>query len=233
MNDIPQVPFETLHTFGRLNVHLTHELQNVMATISETSGLLEDLAAFKSSGGRVDPTRLEKLLRRIVEEAERGQKLVGRINSLAHSTDEPVIRLDLGRVVRFMAELSTCFPKARTVYLDICDGCIAVDAAPYYVQQLLYGCLRAAFRGLEPNQGTTMTLRVEDGACIMQMFGLARDPLADHEEPFPDQATALAAAFLDAHLKLDRAAGTLEVRLKCVTGNSKEPAAPRQRVARP
>jgi signal transduction histidine kinase len=232
MSEFSHVPFETLHTFGRLNVHLTHELQNVMATISETSGLLEDLSAFKSSGGGVDPARLEKLLGRIVEEAERGQKLVSRINSLAHSTDEPMIRLDLGRVVRFMAELSSCFPKARTVHLDICDECIAVDAAPYYLQQLLYGCLRAAFRGLEPNQGTTLTLRVEGDTCTMRMFGLARDTRADEEESFPDKATALAAELLDATLALDRGAGTLEMRLKSVAGNAEEPSAFRQGATR-
>ncbi len=227
MRDISHVPFETLHTFGRLNVHLTHELQNVMATICETSGLLEDLGAFQSTGGGVDPARMAKLLRRIVEEAERGQKLVGRINSLAHSTDEPVIRLDLGRIVRFMVDLSSCFPKARTVYLDLCDECVAVDAAPFYVQQLLYGYLRAAFRGLDPNQGTTLTMRVEGGACVLRMFGLAKDPQADQEEPFPDKTTALAAELLGAHLELNRGAGTLELRLKCVTENTKEPGPPR------
>jgi len=213
-----RIPFETLHTFGRLNVHLTHELQNVMATISETSGLLEDLAAFKASGGGVDPARLEKLLRRIGEEAGRGQRLVSRINSLAHSTDAPFIRLDLGRVVRFMAEVSGCFPKARTVHLDICDQCVAVEAAPYTVQQLLYGCLQAAFRGLEPDQGVALSLRVEGDYCVMRMDGLAKNPLADQEEPFPDRATALAAESLAAVLDLDRNGGSLTVRLQRVTG---------------
>lgn len=211
-----QIPFETLHTFGRLNVHLTHELQNVMATISETSGLLEDLSAFKASGGGVDPARLEKLLRRIGEEAERGQRLVSRINSLAHSTDAPVIRLDLGRVVRFMAELSSCFPKARTVGLEICDGCVAVDAAPYTVQQLLYGCLRTAFRGLEPDQGVALSLRVEGDTCVIHLSGLAKSTQADRDEPFPDRATTLAAEALAATLDLDRNAGTLTVRLQRV-----------------
>ncbi|MFH1913037.1 MAG: hypothetical protein ABIK45_02020 [Pseudomonadota bacterium] len=221
-----QIPFETLHTFGRLNVHLTHELQNVMATISETSGLLEDLAAFKASGGGVDPARLEKLLRRIGEEAERGQRLVSRINSLAHSTDAPVIRLDLGRVVRFMAELSACFPKARAVRLDICDGCVAVDAAPYTVQQLLYGCLQAAFRGLEPDQGVDLTLRLEGATSVVRMSGLAKSPLADQGDSFPDRATALAAEELDALLQLDRDAGTLTMRLKRSASDAGDPALP-------
>ncbi|MUM76031.1 hypothetical protein GKC30_00095 [Pseudodesulfovibrio sp. F-1] len=218
MNATLRIPFETLHTFGQMNVHLTHELQNVMATISETSGLLEDLAAFRTSGGGVDPARLEKLLRRIGEEAGRGQRLVSRINSLAHSTDAPAIRLDLGRVVRFMAEVSSCFPKSRTIRLDICDRCVALDAAPYTVQQLLYGCLQAAFRGLAPDQEVALSLRMEGNICVLRLSGLAKLAAADQEEPFPDRPTALAAEALDATLGLDRDAGILTLHLQCVTG---------------
>ncbi len=207
------IPFETLRTFGQMNVHLTHELQNVMATIAETSGLLEDLAAFSSSSQQVDPARLDKLLQRVVKEAERGQKLVGRINSLAHSLDEPVIRLDLVRLARFMAEVSACFPKARALDMDLPEEPAVMECAPYYVEQMLYGCLRAAFSGLDPEQRLELSLSPAGQGCLMRISGLAADPEADDGERFPDPATALAAKALGAEILLDRPAGSLEIRL--------------------
>ena len=212
MPDAPSIPYQTLYTFGRLNVHLTHELQNVMATISETSGLLEDLAAFRASGGQVDDERLARLLGRVVTEAQRGQQLVGRINSLAHSTDEPSIELDLARVVRFMAEVSTCFPKARRITLDLCEEPVTLEAAPYYVEQLLYGAITAAFAGLDPDSDVGLAMRREAGACLLRFTGLAADAGGD-AGPFPDEATALAARALSAELELDRTAGNLGIRV--------------------
>lgn len=213
MGDKTTIPYETLNFFGQMNVHLTHELQNVMATISETSGLLNDLAEFAASGGKVDEARTSRLMARIVDEAERGHKLVSRINSLAHSADEPAIRLDLARVIRFMAEASGCMPKARTVELDVEDEVMEIKAGSYYVEQLLYGCLRAAFRGLKPEERIKLSAGRHNGDCRVVFSGLAADPGEEGEEAFPCSMTASAAGILGAEVSLDRGAGRLAVRL--------------------
>ena len=204
------VPFETLHFLGRMNVHLTHELQNVMATISETSGLLDDLVDLFSAGADMDRKRLSKLTGRIVQEIDRGHKLVSHINTLAHSVDEAESEVDLTRVVRFMAYTAPCLPNARPIELDINLEELKAVIRPYLLEHLLYAAIRYAFQGLEPDQGIGLKLSSQDNTAEILFTGLA---LGKEFPGFPDAFAQKALDTLQATASLDRDRGALALTL--------------------
>ena len=47
---------------GRVNAGISHEMKNIMATISETAGLMEDWVDLAAKGRPLDMGRVEKLL---------------------------------------------------------------------------------------------------------------------------------------------------------------------------
>ncbi|MBU1610420.1 MAG: hypothetical protein KKC99_01110, partial [Proteobacteria bacterium] len=56
----PQLAF-----FGRMNAHISHELKNIFATISETSGLLVDLMSIHGMDKGPQGERLVQICGRI------------------------------------------------------------------------------------------------------------------------------------------------------------------------
>ncbi len=166
MNEQSCLRFDTLRFLGRMNSHLTHDLKNVLATMSETAGLLEDLC-----------------------------------------------RVDLHKLVRFMADLSQSMPFARKVALELDDSVPAeAQTEPYLALQMLYGCFAAAFSGLEPDAKLRLAAGKDKGRFVIRLTGLAATPAAE-APAFPDPSTQAVAQALGAEVSLNRAAGSLEARL--------------------
>jgi hypothetical protein len=70
--------YDSLAFFGRVNASISHELKNVMAIISETTGLLGDLSEMASTGNTHRPDMLTSCTDSIVEEIQRGFSPFGR-----------------------------------------------------------------------------------------------------------------------------------------------------------
>ena len=54
-----------LKFFGRMNRHISHEIKNALATVSETAGLLEDVTEMARENNSPEFERTEKLCQRI------------------------------------------------------------------------------------------------------------------------------------------------------------------------
>ena len=80
---------EELAFFGTITAGLSHELKNVIATINEYNGLLDDLAQ-AAARRPLDPERLRQICGKITKQIERGESLILGLNRFAHSMDEPI-----------------------------------------------------------------------------------------------------------------------------------------------
>lgn len=103
--------------FGTITAGLSHELKNVIATINEYNGLLDDLAQV-SSRRPLDPERLRQICGRISKQIERGESLILSLNRFAHSMDEPLREIDLCDAVTDIVGLCTNYARRRRVTLD-------------------------------------------------------------------------------------------------------------------
>jgi len=73
--------------FGRIMASLSHELRNAIATINESSALMEDLLRAAKKGSALNQDRLQDLCRKINKHTMRGATLVRRQSRLSHSVD--------------------------------------------------------------------------------------------------------------------------------------------------
>jgi C4-dicarboxylate-specific signal transduction histidine kinase len=71
---------------GRLTASATHEMQNILATIRESSGLMEDLLAMGGEGF-AHAERFKKGLCVLSEQVERGMALSEQLNYCAHAPE--------------------------------------------------------------------------------------------------------------------------------------------------
>jgi len=170
------VSFSTLRFVGRMNAHLSHDIKNVTATVSETAWLLGDLTDMLASGGNVDPARIKTLSTRIAEQMQAGNVLLKLMNAFAHSTDEPTRQVDLRVTARLMADLAACLPFARKVNADLGEEPVEITTRPYLVEQYLYLIFRACFESMDPQDSLALALRPEGGGCRLTIGSLPKAP---------------------------------------------------------
>jgi len=132
--------------FGTVTAGLSHELNNVFATINELSGLLGDLAAAGQRGRPMDPQRLESISHRISVQVERGQHQTKRLNRFAHSVDERGGHTDLNTVSQEALALFERVARLRKVELEsvLPDGPLPTPTEPFELYQLVWRSLEVA-----------------------------------------------------------------------------------------
>ncbi len=93
-------PGEDLAAIGRIAAGATHDIRNVLATISEQAGLAGDLLAAAGREGPLDRDKLKRLADGIGAQIRRGQEIVSRLKRFAHGLDEPASRFDAAALLR-------------------------------------------------------------------------------------------------------------------------------------
>lgn len=167
---------ETLRFLGRMNAHISHELRNIMATISETAGLMGDLIEIGAAKDQIDHKRLTGLCERITTLVARGNSTVRDMNGLAHSMDEPVRDSDANDEAALMVAISQYAPYSREIDMELAspDG-VPLRLNSLQVQHLLAELLAASFATLENGDRLPMSVTPKDGGAsiVMQLGGAA------------------------------------------------------------
>jgi signal transduction histidine kinase len=90
---------ERLAFFGSLTAGLSHDLKNVLATINEHAGLLEDLQAFARPDRPLAPEKIQEVCAHITAQVARGHKMLGRLSRVSHSVDHDRASVDVNALV--------------------------------------------------------------------------------------------------------------------------------------
>ena len=105
--------------FGKITAGVTHEMQNVLAIINESSGLIEDLMDMVSDASP-NYDRFQKALAKIKTQVKRGVELMTSLNHFAHSPDFLVRQIDLNKTITQIIELSQRFARLKYIALKSC-----------------------------------------------------------------------------------------------------------------
>lgn len=158
--------------FGQVCASCTHEMQNVLAIIRESSGLLEDLFAF---AGPKDWPHLEKFnrsLQGIQNQVSRGVELMKRLNRFAHAPDLKWIKTDAWVHAELMVFMCQRFAEMKQVVLEL-EARSKTDEAghhlytdPLQLQMLYYLGIRACLDTMDEGGHLTLTLEGRDELLI-------------------------------------------------------------------
>lgn len=165
---------EGLAFFGRINAIISHELKNIMATISETSGLIGDLLEIADKGGALDPKTLKSCSDAIEEEIRRGFTTIKQMNTFAHSVDEIVKEVDLNEILDLVVNLSQFLSFASHVHFDRSEGIgLKVCTIPFLLQDLLYQALTAVYKSVGPTGEIRISGSADDKGVLITISGNA------------------------------------------------------------
>jgi signal transduction histidine kinase len=159
-----------LHCFGSISASISHELKNALAIINENAGLLEDLSLMAEKGRPLDPVRLKSLAANIGKQIQRADGIIRNMNRFAHSADEPVNCIDLGETLALTVALTSRLAAMKSVTLNFIPPPqpICVTTRLFYIENLIWLCLKEIFERAGAEKEITLTLRSQpEGAAVI------------------------------------------------------------------
>ncbi len=161
---------------GRITASVTHELNNVVGTIMQVVGLIEDLAMTDEVRKADLSDKMLSVVERVERQADRGTALIQHLNAFAHLSDEDRADCRLGELLTTMANLSDRLVGLRKVSLKRSglNQALTVVTSPMQLAQATFGCIQAALDATPG--GSELELRLSE-----------RDSGADIDILVPDQ----------------------------------------------
>jgi len=144
---------------GKITAGVTHEMKNVLAIIKESAGLMEDLIALDKDNSLPHKEKFLRSLSRIADQVARGVDLSTKLNSFAHSPDQPTASVDLNQAVgqtAFVCQRSAA-SKGIKVRAAFHEAPIKVVTDPLALQLFLFQCVSALMEVADA--GSTIVLQ--------------------------------------------------------------------------
>lgn len=156
--------------FGRITAGFTHEFKNVLATVRESAGLMEDILAMTQGASSPHQARLARSISIIMAQVNRGNELLSGLNRFAHGPDHPgKARLDLNEIVEQMVVLSQRFARLKGVTLSVrrADAAVPVELPQVPLQMVVFTCLELCWtRTPSGGEVSTCAAGEEKGAVV-------------------------------------------------------------------
>ena len=151
---------------GAITASVTHELNNVYSIIDQTIGLLDDLLAVTSPDRPIEPEKLQRITEKIQAQTQRGVGIIKRLNTFAHSVDEPVREFEINQLVENLTELSRRFANLKKAELEVelLPEEVNLVSNPFLLQQAIYLCYRQLLANAEKGHLVSVRVGREDGS---------------------------------------------------------------------
>ena len=133
-----------LRFFGEVTASISHELNNAIAIIDQTAGLLADLAAVGECKN-VAQDRLQRIIDTIDNQARRGATIVKKLNAFAHSVDAIDHEIELNELAQNVVALAQRMAERRGVQLHSVPATtrIPICGNLFRMQHALFSSIRS------------------------------------------------------------------------------------------
>jgi two-component system NtrC family sensor kinase len=135
----------------RITAGVTHEVNNVLASIREISGLLADILSMTSEESFPRKEKFETSIHKIQNQEKRGVKLINQLNKFAHLPDVSSTEVDLNELIDHLIFLTERFGRIKNIELHTQPSgqSVKVITNPFYLQMALFNCVEYFLKNLE------------------------------------------------------------------------------------
>ena len=158
----------------------THEVRNVLAIIKESAGLVEDLVQVYGARGALDEDKVRRAVDRIETQVKRGADLLTHLNRLAHTLDQDLTKVELGRELEQLVFLSQRFARQRGHQVRVEDDLEEcwLNVNSLLLHMALYEAMQCCLEELPEGSRVTVGARREGPAIVAEFRGAS-----DKESP--------------------------------------------------
>jgi len=205
--------YQSLAFCGKITASVTHELNNVLGTIDQVNGLIEDLIEF----GTTDPDALSDKLRlisdKVAKQIERGSHLIDRLNAFAHMSDHGIGECDVKVLVENVTALTQRLTGLRKVGLQasLPDDNVTIVTSPFHFAQMYFVVIYRILAVSLPD--TVIEVRLSQADEYTDIEISAQSQEHDERVSADDEITALT-RYLSVEIKESCTEGRLNIRVR-------------------
>ncbi len=166
-----QFLYHRLGFSGAITASVTHELNNVLGTIEQLSGLLEDLAYSISTGKSASEDQMNSLAERIARQTKRGTVIIKRLNSFAHSSDAEYLNCNLFEIVENLSALANRLARAkRSEIVTVApDKEIILWTSPFLVMHIVFLIIKSVLPIVKRDTNIQIALTGKNGDSVVSI----------------------------------------------------------------
>lgn len=193
-----------LQFFGRVSSSLSHEIRNVLATLYENAGLLEDLVLAAEKGRPLDPTRVKDMAARLKAQVKRGKEIAENMNRFAHSADEPLASVNLDEMLTLVTSLAqrTALMHGVALRTQHAESPVFVRTDPFVLENVIWLCLDLGMQTSLFEKTLTVVPELGETGVRIHFRKFVKLPERREDEPTLRRVEALAQV-VGAELTLD------------------------------
>ncbi len=122
---MPENTNDEIVFIGKITASITHEIKNVLASIKELTGLMDDLVSMSDDFPLKE--KFQNVLPRILTQVGRGAELTKNFNTFSHVPDQKIAALDLGLAAEHLVFLCQRFGRQKNIDLIVSDSNTSVE----------------------------------------------------------------------------------------------------------
>lgn len=153
----------------------THELQNILAIIKESSCLVDDVLHINGTPKLKHGDKMYHSLKVIGEQVDRAKGLLRSLNTFAHAASDGVQTCDLVETGKHTAQLAERFVrlKEHTLQVVLENGAAHIACPPYAVMETLHTLILQAITACTPKAPVTLRLGAQHNGQAIAVIEVA------------------------------------------------------------
>ena len=131
---------------GTITASVSHELNNVISIIDQTSGLLEDMLVGSDSEIRIPAEKLDRIVSSLHNQTVRGHQIIKNLNTFAHSADKAEQKFDMGEPLLNLIQLIGRLAGSKGVKIEtrLSEVPLILNGSPFFLKQAVFEFIRLA-----------------------------------------------------------------------------------------
>jgi C4-dicarboxylate-specific signal transduction histidine kinase len=161
--------------FGKITASFTHDLNNIIAIIDQSAGLMEDLLPGVAGNSGIPAKKFAAIAEKIRKHTSRGMALIKHLNTFSHGIDHPIDTVNLNDIITNLMALSGRFlsNKGIELELNLSEQDNELRSNPFVIQQILFMIIEIASANAHKGDKLTISTAVEsDNAKVTLNFNL-------------------------------------------------------------
>ena len=174
---------------GKITAGVTHEVNNVLASIREISGLMADILSITDEKSFPKKEKFQTSIQKIQNQIQRGVKLTNQLNKFSHLSDSKKNEIDLNESIDHLIFLTERFARIKNVSLvhQVSNKTITLISDTLKLQMALFICIVYLLNHMSNGGEISISQEKNGNECLINIS--CKGEIINKEKIFKDSSS--------------------------------------------
>ena len=174
---------------GKITAGVTHEVNNVLASMREISGLMADILSITDEKSFAKKEKFQTSIQKIQNQVHRGVKLTNQLNKFSHLSDNKKTEIDINDSIDHLIFLTERFARIKNVSLihQASNKTITLISDPLKLQMALFICILYLLNHMSNDGEINLSQEKKENECLISVS--CKGEIINKEKIFKDSSS--------------------------------------------